>query len=521
LTSMRPHIHDARFVLDLSSLGRRTGRIWKMTTALAPLLDAAFRRHIDKRVDERTEHLRQETARIEAVLRAAKMHVFFQDRDLRYKKVLSAEGEGAGTELLGRTDEQVQPSTERDAVMAAKRRVIATGTPEDCDVFYVTPEGRTLYALHIEPTFGPDGQVEGVTSTAIDITRLRTLEGEQRRLSNEFKTTLQRYELALRESKVTVFTQDRSLRYTSISNPIAGLAVDEIIGGTDEKFLEGESLASAVALKQAVLDTGTARDTDVSIRFRAGEMRWYDLHVEPLRDVTGAATGLIGTAIDITSRKEDGAHLRLLMRELTHRSKNLLAVIQAMARQTGRHTGSIELFLEQFDARLQALATSHDVLIEEGWHGASLSELVSLQLQRLLDTQFHRAVIEGPTVLLKAEAAQALGFALHELAVNAKKFGALSVPGGRISVIWRRLPQPEGDSVELRWVESKGPPVSVPIHRRFGSVIIERHLTHAINGNVQLSFLPEGVVCDIHIPPAQLVGFTERTPRKVASDPPD
>ena len=106
-----------------------------MTTVLARWLDATFRRHIDKRVAERTEHLRREAARVEAALRAAKMHVFFQDRDLRYMRVVSAEGEGVGAELLGRTDEQVLPSTERDAVIAAKRRVIATGTPEDCDVF--------------------------------------------------------------------------------------------------------------------------------------------------------------------------------------------------------------------------------------------------------------------------------------------------------------------------------------------------------------------------------------------------
>ena len=234
----------------------------------------------------------------------------------------------------------------------------------------MTPEGRTLYALHIEPAFGPDRQIEGVTCSAIDITRLRTLESEQRKLSHEVKTTLQRYELALRESKVTVFTQDRNLRYTSISDPIAGLSVDEIIGGTDENILEGESFDAVTALKQTVLDTGTPRDTDVSIRFHAGDLRWYDLHVEPLRDVTGAIIGLIGAAIDVTTRKEDEAHLRLLMRELTHRSKNLLSVIQSMARQTARHTNSTELFLEQFDARLQALATSHDVLIEEGWHGA-------------------------------------------------------------------------------------------------------------------------------------------------------
>ena len=338
--------------------------------------------------------------------------------------MVTAQADRHGAELLGRTDEQVLPSTERDAVIEAKRRVIATGKPEDCDVAYLTPEGRSLYALHIEPAYRA-GQPQSRASprSAIDISRLRSLESEQRRLSNEVKATLQRYELALQESKVTIFTQDRNLRYTSLSNPLAGQSVDEIIGGTDEHILEGESGAIVAALKQSVLDTGTPQDTDVSIRFHAGDVRWYDLHVEPLREVTGAITGLIGAAIDVTSRKEDEAHLRLLMRELTHRSKNLLAVIQAMARQTARHSNSTELFLEQFEARLQALATSHDVLIEEGWHGASLGELVGRQLQQLPEPAMSQIAIDGPTVLLKPEAAQALGFALHELAANARKFG--------------------------------------------------------------------------------------------------
>jgi PAS domain S-box-containing protein len=485
-----------------------------MTSLLTGWFDAMFKRHIEKRVSERTSQLRQEAARIVAALRAAKMHVFFQDLELRYRTVVTAQTDGQGTELLGRTDEQVLPSTERDAVIEAKRRVIATGKPEDCDVAYLTPEGRSLYALHIEPAYGPDNRMEGVTSSAIDISRLRSLESEQRRLSNEVKATLQRYELALQESKVTIFTQDRHLRYTSISNPLAGLSVDEIIGGTDEHILEGESRAIVAALKQSVLDTGAPQDTDVSIRIHAGDVRWYDLHVEPLREVTGAITGLIGAAIDVTTRKEDEAHLRLLMRELTHRSKNLLAVIQAMARQTARHSSSTELFLEQFEARLQALATSHDVLIEEGWHGASLAEMVGRQLQQLPEPATSQIAIDGPTVLLKPEAAQALGFALHELAANARKFGSLSVPAGRVTISWRRVAQPEGDSVDLRWTERDGPRVEEPTHRRFGRAIIERHLSHAIDGKVELTFPPEGVMCAIHIPPAQLVGLTARAPEK-------
>jgi two-component sensor histidine kinase len=157
------------------------------------------------------------------------------------------------------------------------------------------------------------------------------------------------------------------------------------------------------------------------------------------------------------------------------------------------------------------------VLIEEGWHGASLGELVSLQLRRLLDSPIDQVTIDGPTVLLKPEAAQALGIAFHELAVNATKFGALSVPAGRVKISWRRVADPQGDSVDLRWEERDGPEVATPVQRRFGSVIIERYLAHAIDGEVQLSFPREGVVCTFHIPPAHLVGFTERAGNRLAA----
>src|SRR5262249_19663407 len=109
---------------------------------------------------------------------------------------------------------------------------------------------------------------------------------------------------------------------------------------------------------------GQAGGGEVSIG-PAFARRWFDLRVEPLRDVTGKIVGLIGAAVDNTARKEGEVHLRLLMRELTHRSKNLLAVIQAMARQTARHTGSVDTFMEQFGARLPALAASHDLLVQE------------------------------------------------------------------------------------------------------------------------------------------------------------
>jgi PAS domain S-box-containing protein len=464
----------------------------------------AMRRRIDRQVAARTRELAMEGSRIATALRAANMHLFFQDRELCYKSVISPQGDGVGVALLGRTDEEVLPSTERDAVIAAKKKVIATGAAGDCDVSYVMPQGRAVFALHIEPVRGPGGDIEGISCTAVDITRVRSLESEQRRLGEELKTAVQRYELALRESSVTVFTQDNDLRYTSISNPMAGRAVEDIIGRTDDNILTFPGRDAVIALKQQAL-AGSRQNGEVRMQCNGGAPQWIDFHIEPLRDVTGSIVGVTGTAFDITKRKEDEAHLRLLLRELTHRSKNLLAVIQAMARQTARHTNSIEGFVEQFDARLQALATSHDVLVEDGWHGASLAELAELQLRPFVGFLDRQVSIEGPAVRLKPEAAQALGLALHELANNAKKFGALSVPQGRVAVTWSRPDR----NIALKWIERGGPAVATPVVRRFGSMMIERNLERAAGCKVRLVFCPGGVECDIVIPSEQLVDVGE------------
>jgi PAS domain S-box-containing protein len=481
-----------------------------MTHILDKLFGPSARSRVDPHESSRMRELAAEAGRVEAALRAAKMHVFLQDRELRYLSVISPQGETIGAPLLGRTDEEVLPATEREAVMAAKRKVIATGQPLDCDMTYVTPQGRAVFALHIEPAVGPDNAVTGISCAAFDVSGLRILESEQRRLSGELKTAVERYELALRESHVTVFTQDRNFLYTSISNPFGGLPASSIIGRTDEAILNEASRDAVIALKRQAIETGTGQNAELAIGFLAGVVRWFDVHIEPLRDLTGEVIGLVGTTVDITRRKEDEAHQRLLMRELTHRSKNLLAVIQAMARQTSRHSPSVKAFIEQFDARLQALATSHDLLIDEGWHGASLEGLARLQLQPFLGGDDGRVSIAGPVVLLKPEPAQALGLALHELANNAKRYGALSVAKGRVSIAWRRVPQPEGEGVVLEWRESGGPAVATPTTRRFGSMVIERNLQQTLGGIVKLAFDAQGVQCVIEIPPTNLVGAVER-----------
>jgi PAS domain S-box-containing protein len=329
-----------------------------------------------------------------------------------------------------------------------------------------------------------------------EIERAAPAEGE------ELRRTLERYESALSGANVIVFTHDRQLRYTSVSGPLFGREPADIIGRTDDDVLPLESRGAVLAVKREAIEHGAASDCEISIS-QSGTIRWLDLHIEPLRDGGGIA-GLTCAAVDITERKENEAHLRLLMRELTHRSKNLLAVIQSMARQTARNVGSVDRFVDQFSARLQALANSHDLLVQESWHGASLPELVRLELGPYAARAQAQVLADGPDIVLKPEAAQSLGLALHELAENAAKYGALSSAQGRVALTWRRLPASEGHGVELIWAESEGPSVRTPERRGFGTLVIERNLARSLDAEVDLSFPPGGVRCRVVIPLTQL-----------------
>lgn len=345
---------------------------------------------------------------------------------------------------------------------------------------------------------------------------LEIVRDERRRLEQQvdaqkaeldfLRARFSRYEIALQASKVVVYTQDRSLRYTSISHDMLGRSVEDILGRTDGDILPAEANAAIAAIKQDVLANGQPKHTEISIEGRLG-LRWYELHVEALRNEPGDIVGLICASVDVTERKEGEAHLRLLLRELTHRSKNLLAVIQAMARQTARHAGSTEAFLDQFGARLQALAASHDLLVRESWYGASLTELIRSQLTAYFEPDSSQVAIRGIDVALKPEAAQNLGLALHEMAANAAKYGALSTLDGQVSVAWqwRDGTGNAGDALELEWREQFGPKVKPRRKKGFGTMVIEGNLSRALNADVKMVFDPGGFQCLIAIPANQIL----------------
>jgi two-component sensor histidine kinase len=202
---------------------------------------------------------------------------------------------------------------------------------------------------------------------------------------------------------------------------------------------------------------------------------------------------VIGIAHDATARKLAEQHRELLIRELNHRVKNTLATVQSIAAQT-LSTGCEPAVREAFAARLISLAGAHDLLTRGNWEGAGLAEVAQEALGPHLGDG--RIALSGPNLRLSPKAAVAFGMAFHELATNAAKYGALSVPEGRITLAW----EVEGEGFRLRWMERGGPPVAPPTHRGFGSRLLERGLPHELHGALRLDFRPGGLDCTISAP---------------------
>jgi len=217
------------------------------------------------------------------------------------------------------------------------------------------------------------------------------------------------------------------------------------------------------------------------------------LTISPLYDKSGKIVGASKVARDITEKKRSEELQRLLVNELNHRVKNTLAIVQSIATQTLRRTESPAEFAASFSGRLQALAKAHTLFARHAWQSADLAEIVHDQL---LDHESESRISRnGPSIALDPQVALSIALILHELGTNARKYGALSVPGGKLSVDWK-LQQGE---VKLHWRERQGPMVNVPLRKGFGTTLIEKSLK-AHNGSAKLHYEPDGLICEIRVP---------------------
>jgi PAS domain S-box-containing protein len=243
------------------------------------------------------------------------------------------------------------------------------------------------------------------------------------------------------------------------------------------------------------------------LRRRGGEVRWVEVHwrayFEGARRERGAA-GVIGTVADITERKEREEREHLLMREVNHRAKNMLSVVDAIAHQTASRNP--EDFVERFSERIQALSANQDLLVRNEWKGVEVEDLVRAQLAHFASLIGSRIAIHGVKLCLNAASAQAIGLALHELATNAGKYGALSTDRGRVDVCWGLA----SDTLTMSWTEREGPLVSAPRRRGFGTIVMEAMAQRSLNGTVDLDYPASGLTWRLTCPAANALEPRER-----------
>lgn len=231
-------------------------------------------------------------------------------------------------------------------------------------------------------------------------------------------------------------------------------------------------------------------------RSKDGSLVNISLTVSPIRNDHGDVIGASKIARDITGRKAAELLHRTLLREMKHRLKNNISTVLAIARQSFHGHGTESEDFRKFEGRLLALASGHDLLTREKWDGADLRDIIAHILTMHGRQRF---AIDGPDLWLSPKSALALNLALHELATNAAKYGALSVPTGKVIINWS-IRHGDSPALTFRWREQEGPEVLPPSRRGFGSQLIERILAVELRGEVKVAYDPAGIICEIVAP---------------------
>jgi PAS domain S-box-containing protein len=253
--------------------------------------------------------------------------------------------------------------------------------------------------------------------------------------------------------------------------------------------------------REAALDPANPKPyvhQEYRVRQRDGAVRWVESHGVAYFAGTGPERRVVsfgGTVQDITERKEREEKEHLLMREINHRAKNMLSVVDSIAHQTA--TRSPEDFVERFSERIQALSANQDLLVRNEWRGVDVEDLVRAQLAHFADLIGSRIAMHGPKLRLNPASAQAIGLALHELATNAGKYGALSTDMGRVDISWGMT---DDDTFTMSWVEREGPPVPAPKGRGFGSIVMQAMAERSVAGTVDLDYAPSGMTWRLRCP---------------------
>jgi PAS domain S-box-containing protein len=357
-------------------------------------------------------------------------------------------------------------------------------------------EGRLVAVLYVHqshPRYWSESDlatVEEVAEVTWSALERQTAERKQR-LSEE------RYRRIFEQASDLIITADLNQVITDC-NPAAaeavGLPREQALGRSISEFVSHEDFDQTSDMLRRKLKEGGTTRYDVRVRNKEGAWLYWEINSGLATGVEGRPVGLHVIGRDVTERKLAEEHQRLLINELNHRVKNTLAVVQSIAQQTLRAGDAPADVQTAFVSRLAALAAAHDILTRENWTSASMREIIENALTPFCGDG--RCRIEGADRRLNSRTAVSLALAIHELATNASKYGALSNAAGSLSIRWTE----EADRLRLIWTEQGGPQVVEPSRRGFGSRMIERAFAGEVQGAASLRFEPDGLICEVDAP---------------------
>ena len=346
------------------------------------------------------------------------------------------------------------------------------------------------YVVVYDPVHGGGALVTGVIVTIFDIT-------ERRRSEEEVRASQQRLKAIVDTAADAIVVID-DLGHIQSINPaterLFGYSPADLVGENVSKLMPEPDRTKHDSYLEAFLRTGKAKiigsGREVEGRRKDGSVFPIDLSVVEWR--LAEKRYFTGLMRDVTDRKKREKQVDHLLREVNHRAKNMLALVQAVAMQTA--ATEPQDFVERFAERIQGLAASQDLLVRSQWQGIQLQELVRSQLAHFTDLIDVRITLKGPALRISASSAQTIGMSLHELATNAGKYGALSNPTGTVAITWEFGHDPAGsDRFRLTWTENGGPAVLVPSRCGFGTKVIAAMPRASLSADVVLEYAPEGV----------------------------
>jgi PAS domain S-box-containing protein len=356
----------------------------------------------------------------------------------------------------------------------------------------IRPDGKVRWlSTHGLTTYDRAGKPLSMTGTVRDITARKEVDDQLRKfafLVNNSRDFIGMCDLTGRP----FFVNDAGLALVGLDDmaEACSVSLEDYFFAEDRTRITGAFLPEVLREGHGVVEVRFKH-------FKTGEPVWMSYNVFTLKDEDNRPLGFATISQNIDARRQNEKQMELLIDELNHRVRNTLAIVNAIATQTLKHTPSVQEFRLAFGGRLAALAKVHTLLATTKWTASALRDLIAEQLAPYTKDRTDALVISGPRLLVNPKQALNLSLVMHELAANAAKYGALSVPAGRVQISWRVEPD---RVLRLTWHEFDGPRVAPPTRRGFGSQLIEFNIAHEFGGKATLDYQPAGVKCVLTIP---------------------